>query len=142
MYHRASTIAGAFEFGKPIKPWDIPRVDLVIVGSVAVNPGNGRRLGKSHGYAEFEWGILSELGKVDEETPIITTVHELQLVSDEIPREPYDLVVDYVVTPSRVIKVARREQKPHGIYWEYVTEQLLNEIEVLRELRNYMGKAR
>lgn len=46
-----------------MKPWDLPRVDLVIIGSVAVNPRSGRRLGKSHGYAEIEWGILTALSK-------------------------------------------------------------------------------
>ncbi|MGC9180126.1 MAG: 5-formyltetrahydrofolate cyclo-ligase [Vulcanisaeta sp.] len=134
-YGEASTIRGAFRWGAPIKPWDMPNIDLVIVGSVAVNPGNGRRLGKSHGYAEIEWGIASALGKVNENTPVITTVHELQLVSDEIPKEPFDLSVDIIVTPSRVIRVNRVDSKPVGIYWEYVTEEMLREIPLLAELR-------
>ena len=138
-YGEASTIRGAFKWGVPIKPWEMPNIDLVIIGSVAVNPGNGRRLGKSHGYAEIEWGIASALGKVSEDTPVITTVHELQLVSDDIPREPFDLPVDVVVTPSRVIRVSRVDPKPRGIYWEFVTEDMLREIPILRELRNMLG---
>ncbi len=128
--------------GVPIKPWDMPRIDLVIIGSVAVNPNNGRRLGKSHGYAEIEWGIASTLGKVSEDTPVITTVHELQLVSDEIPREPFDLPVDVIVTPpSRVIRVNRVDPKPRGIYWEFVTNEMLSEIPVLNELKARLNSA-
>ncbi len=134
-YGEASTIRGAFRWGVPIKPWDMPNIDLVIVGSVAVNPGNGRRLGKSHGYAEIEWGIASAMGKVNENTPVITTVHELQLVSDEIPKEPFDLPVDIIVTPSRVIRVKRVDPKPRGIYWEFVTDEMLRKILLLNELK-------
>ena len=31
-YKRASTIAGAFRWGDLVKPWDLPKVDLVIIG--------------------------------------------------------------------------------------------------------------
>jgi 5-formyltetrahydrofolate cyclo-ligase len=139
-YREASTISGAFRFGTPIKPWDSPTIDLVIIGSVAVNPRTGARLGKSHGYAEIEWGIMRMLGKVGEETPVVTTVHELQLVNDEIPREPFDLPVDIVVTPTRVIRVSRVNPKPLGIYWEYVTEDMVREIPILAELRVMSSK--
>jgi hypothetical protein len=63
-----------------VKPWELPPVDMV-VGSVAMNPKTGRRLGKSHGYAEIEWGIISSLGKVEEETPVAATVHEPPLAT-------------------------------------------------------------
>ncbi|WP_054854361.1 5-formyltetrahydrofolate cyclo-ligase [Vulcanisaeta distributa] len=137
-YGEASTIRGAFKWGGlPIKPWDMPNIDLVIIGSVAVNPSNGRRLGKSHGYAEIEWGgIASALGKVNEDTPVVTTVHELQSVSDEIPKEPFDLPVDVIVTPGRVIRVKRVDPpKPRGIYWDFVTNEMLREIPLLSELK-------
>lgn len=47
--------------------------------------------------------------------------------------------VDIVVTPSRVIRVSRVDPKPRGIYWEFVTEDMLREIPILRELRNILG---
>lgn len=129
---RASTIRGAFEFGEPVDPASLPRIDMVVIGSVAVNPGTGARLGKSHGYAELEWGILAELGRVGEDTPVATTVHEVQLVSDDIPVEPFDLPVDIIATPSRLIRVARGRPKPRGILREFLTEELLAEIPLLR----------
>ena len=50
---------------------------LVVVASVAVSP-SGTRLGKGLGYGELEWGILSDLGVIDTETVVMTTVHDCQ----------------------------------------------------------------
>jgi len=130
----ASTIRGAFEFGERVEPEQLPRIDLVVIGSVAVNPRTGARLGKSHGYAELEWGILRSLGKVGEDTPVATTVHDIQLVDDDIPVEPFDLPVDLIATPSQLIRVERRYAKPRGILAEYVTDELLAEIPLLRRV--------
>ncbi|RFA96338.1 5-formyltetrahydrofolate cyclo-ligase [Pyrobaculum aerophilum] len=134
-YGEASTISGAFKWGRPVKPWELPKIDLVIIGSVAVNPKNGRRLGKSHGYAEIEWGILSTFDKVGEDTPVATTVHDVQLVEEDIPKEPFDLPVDFIATPTRLIAVKRVDKKPRGIFWEHVTEEMLAEIPLLAEIR-------
>ena len=134
-YREASTISGAFRWGVKINPREMPQIDLVVIGSVAVNPGDGARLGKSHGYAELEWGIATALGKASESTPVATTVHELQLVDDDIPKEPFDLPVDLIATQTRALRPARRRQKPRGILWEYITEEMLSEIPLLSSLR-------
>ncbi len=133
-YTEAATIKGAYRWGQPVKPWDLPRVDLVVIGSVAVNK-RGVRLGKGEGYAELEWGILAECGKVDENTPVVTTVHDVQVIDDEIPVDPYDLPVDLIVTPTRVIEVNRTLPKPRGIYWNLLPKEKLEAIPVLKELR-------
>ncbi len=129
----AATIGGAARWGRSLDPRELPRIDVVVVGSVAVSPRTGARLGKSHGYAELEWGVLAELGKVGEWTPVVTTVHDIQLI-DEIPMEPFDLPVDYVATPTRLIAVEARPPKPRGILWEYVDDVLLGEVPILRAL--------
>jgi 5-formyltetrahydrofolate cyclo-ligase len=134
-YREASTISGAFRWGVKINPREMPQIDLVVIGSVAVNPGDGARLGKSHGYAELEWGIATALGKASESTPVATTVHELQLVDDDIPQEPFDLPVDLIATQTRALRPVRRRQKPRGILWEYITEEMLSEIPLLSSLR-------
>ena len=81
-YEEACTIRGAFTWGRPIRPEEFPKIDLVVVGSVAVNL-RGDRLGKSEGYSEIEWAIAYEEGKVDQETPVATTVHEIQVIDEE-----------------------------------------------------------
>jgi len=49
--------AGAAKYGKPlgIDATDVV-VDLIIVGSVAVCPKTGARIGKGEGFAELEYG--------------------------------------------------------------------------------------
>lgn len=127
----AATIKGAFRHGRPVSLCEIPPVDLVIVGSVAVDL-EGRRVGKGGGYSELEYAILRELGKVDETTPVVTTVHDFQLV-DQVPVEAHDLTVDYVVTPTRVIEIKRRAPRPSGIMWDKLGEK--KGLKVFEDLR-------
>jgi len=133
MFERASTIRGAFRYGRIIDPEDIPRVDLIVTGSVAVSR-DGVRIGKGGGYGELEYAILRELGKVDEDTPIMTNVHDIQ-VYERLPSEPYDLTVDYIATPRDLIKIERRRVRPRGILWDLLDEEKLDEIPLLRRLR-------
>ena len=133
MFERASTIRGAFRYGRMVDPEDIPRVDLIVVGSVAVSR-DGVRIGKGGGYGELEYAILRELGKVDENTPIMTNVHDIQ-VYEKLPSEPHDLTVDYIATPRNLIKIERRRARPRGILWNLLDEEKLNEIPLLRRLR-------
>ena len=58
----------------------VPQLDLVLSGSVAVNL-EGARLGKGGGFSDLEYGLLSEAGKIDRHTVVATTVHPIH----EIP---------------------------------------------------------
>jgi 5-formyltetrahydrofolate cyclo-ligase len=129
----AATIRGSFIWGSKISIKEIPKVDLLIVGSVAVNT-KGARIGKGGGYADLEYSILRELGLVDEDTPVITTVHDLQIIDQEIPMEEHDLPVDIIVTPMRIIRIERAYRKPKGIYWDRIDREKLKEIPILAEI--------
>ena len=63
----ATTVSGVSTHGTPVAPEAVPRVDLVVSGSVAVTT-DGARIGKGEGYSDLEWGVLRELGAVDSET--------------------------------------------------------------------------
>ncbi len=137
-YKEASTIKGAFRYGKPLKTIDaltawIERVDFIVEGSVAVNT-RGDRLGKGHGYGDLEWGILGELGLVEDNTPVATTVHDLQVFNSRLPQDPHDVPVDYIATPTRLIKVNERRNKPSGIIWSILDKEKIEEIPILKEL--------
>ncbi len=134
LYRRAATIRGAMSLGIRLTLKQLARynVDLVVTGSVAVDT-RGHRLGKGEGYAELEYGLLIELGVINHSVPVVTTVHELQIV-EKIPRDPYDLVLDYIVTPRRVIRINGDEEKPQGIYWKLLSCSKLDEIPLLKEL--------
>ena len=96
----ASTIKGAFVYGKKIAVHALPKPDLIITGCVAVDV-RGNRLGKGGGYGDREISFFQKkFGKV----PVITTVHEMQIVED-VPHEAHDTKVDIIVTPERVIEI-------------------------------------
>ncbi|MET1159910.1 MAG: 5-formyltetrahydrofolate cyclo-ligase [Thermoprotei archaeon] len=135
-FNFASTIKGFLVYGKPIKLTEVPRIDLIVTGSVAVDKYGGR-LGKGGGYAELEYGILREIGAVNDKTPIATTVHDLQIV-DRVPLEKHDLRVDIIATPTRLVHVNPPPPKPRGIYWELLSSDKW-ELEVIRELARLKG---
>ena len=114
-------------------------VDLVVVGSTAVCPATGARVGKGEGFAELEWGILSGQGNLDPETTlVVTTVHDCQVV-DDMPAgqlTKHDVPVDVIVTPTRVLRVGEgRAPKPSGVMWDLLSPQKLAQIKVLRDLK-------
>src|SRR5438309_11234609 len=74
---QAATIKGASTLGVSVSPGEIGRIDLIVAGSVAVDSG-GARLGKGGGYSDLEFALARAVGVVDEATPSVTTVRELQ----------------------------------------------------------------
>lgn len=140
LYEKAATIRGAFQLGRKIgldELRELGGIDLIVTGSVAVDR-QGHRIGKGEGYAELEYAILRELGLVGDDTPIATTVHDVQIV-EQIPREPYDLVVDYIATPTRIIETRSGEKKPPGILWDILPCEKMREIPILMELARRKG---
>lgn len=94
----ASTIRGAFKFGEKVK--ELPKPNLIVTGCVAVDRKTFYRLGKGGGYGDRE---IKDLEKRFGKIPILTTVHDIQLV-EKIPVEKHDTKVDIVVTPTKVMR--------------------------------------
>ncbi|ACI64140.1 predicted protein, partial [Thalassiosira pseudonana CCMP1335] len=129
---------GAAQYGTPISLYEEYTVDLVVVGSTAVCPTTGARVGKGEGFAELEWGILSQQGNLDAENVLVaTTVHDYA----DATKTPFgtltqhDVPVDIIVTPTRIIHVSNRLPKPSGVYWNLLSPQKLSQIRVLQELK-------
>lgn len=97
----ASTIKGAYKFGSPIKVF--PKVDIVVEGSVAVDM-EGNRLGKGGGYGDREIRELKGQAAITDQTPLVTTVDEAQIIK-RVPVEPHDEKINMIVTPYRVIRL-------------------------------------
>lgn len=100
----ASTIHGAFLHGRSVKPDEV-RIDLFVAGSVAVAPDGGR-LGKGTGYSDQEYAMLKTAGALSSNTLVVTTVHDAQIV-ENIPRNEWDIPVDVIVTPTKIIRPKR-----------------------------------
>ena len=127
----AASIKGAFKHGRSANPRNL-RVDLIVEGSVAVDLKGGR-LGKGGGFGDLEVAILKESGAVTDATPIVTTVHELQVV-EKVPMTEHDAPVDVIATPERMIKVGPHYPKP-GLIWELLPSDAFKHVPLLAEVR-------
>ena len=110
----------------------LPPMDAIVCGSVAVTR-DGRRCGKGEGYSDLEYAILRELGHPP--VPVATAVHRVQILG-KFPRDPIDLPLAVIVTPEETIRVRRPLPAPRGIEWARLTEDDLDDMPVLRELRS------
>lgn len=120
----------ALEVGEPVSVGDMQPVDLVVCGSVAVNR-EGVRLGKGAGYSDIEVALLVEAGLMSERTTIVTTVHDLQLVDEELPEAAHDFSVDLIVTPTQVIQCGP-PRRPSGLDWSLLTAAQVRAMPVLK----------
>ena len=132
--YAASSIKGAGQYGRPTGLDEIKKIDLVICGSVAVNQ-QGARVGKGGGYSDLEFALLTEEKKLGPKTPIVTSVHPLQIIEGEIPMTEHDLPLNAIVTPVEVIEITSPFRRPKGIYWEMLTAEKLDDIPVLANRR-------
>jgi 5-formyltetrahydrofolate cyclo-ligase len=135
----ASSIKGAFELGRMVGLDELPPIDLLVFGSVAVS-ADGDRVGKGEGYAELEFAVLRQTGRVPEDVPIATTVHDAQVV-ESIPRQPFDVTLDLICTPTRTLRPPHRGPRPSGVLWEHLSEERLREMPILQALREAVAEA-
>jgi 5-formyltetrahydrofolate cyclo-ligase len=127
----ASSIKGAAKYGRPVNLEEVRKIDLIICGSVAVNR-QGARVGKGGGYSDLEFSLLTEEKKINWNTPIVTSVHALQIVDEEIPMTEHDIPLSAIVTPSKIIEIESTLPRPKGIYWKMLPTEKIAAIPVLK----------
>ena len=132
--YTASSIKGAGQHGRPVTLNEVPKIDLVVCGSVAVNR-RGARVGKGGGYSDLEFALLSEQKKIGADTPIVTSVHRLQIVDEEIPMTDHDIPLSAIVTPEEIIETQSSFPRPRGIYWSMLPRGKVDDIPVLKRRR-------
>jgi 5-formyltetrahydrofolate cyclo-ligase len=115
---------------------DMRPVDLIIVGSVAVN-AHGARLGKGAGYSDIEMALLTEAGLLSDRTVIATTVHEIQVLDEAIPEAAHDFRVDLIVTPERIIW-CDKPRRPQ-VDWKGLRREQVAAIPALQRLNARQG---
>jgi 5-formyltetrahydrofolate cyclo-ligase len=129
----AASIAGSLRYGVPVHPRDMPGIDLVIAGSVAVN-ARGERIGKGGGYSDLEWALGREFGFLKASAPVATTIHPVQIWDQELPVLAHDVTLNLIVTAEEVIPVIPRPHKPRGVDWRRVTSEMIAAIPILQEV--------
>ncbi|KFP70622.1 Methenyltetrahydrofolate synthase domain-containing protein, partial [Acanthisitta chloris] len=136
---KCATSQGIKEFSVPVGLDGKAQVDLVVVGSVAVSE-KGWRIGKGEGYADMEYAMMVSMGAVQEDTPVVTIVHDCQVldIAEEL-LDDHDLTVDYILTPTRTIKTNCKRPKPKGIIWHKASlgnSEMLRKIPILKALQS------
>jgi 5-formyltetrahydrofolate cyclo-ligase len=137
----APAVSNVADHARQVGPEAVRSVDLVVSGSVAVTE-DGARIGKGEGYSDLEYAVLRELGLVDETTPVVTTVHELQIaggpegvVDTTVPVDDHDVPMDWIVTPERTIETETTYQTPAGVDWDALSTDRIEEIPALSTRR-------
>ena len=133
----AATIKGALRQGQVIDVEEVPPLDFVLTGSVAVNL-KGARVGKGGGYSDLEFALLAEAGRIDRRTVIATTVHPVQILRENLLVTDHDIPVDLIATPRAVIEVDGAFARPRGILWDHLQPPQIREIPVLERM-GYAG---
>jgi 5-formyltetrahydrofolate cyclo-ligase len=131
---RAASLRGALRYGRPLTPQELRPVDLVLVGSVAVSR-QGARIGRGSGATDLEYALFRQAGKVREYTPIMTTVHPLQIVDERIPMRAHDIPIDFIVTPDQVVAAPSLYPRPRGILWDLLPDERIRSMPILRKGR-------
>jgi len=125
----------ALTCGKLVSFAEMEPIDLVIVGCVAAGR-NGGRTGKGAGFADLELAMLQEFGLVEIDTPIVTTVHPLQIVEDwRLPMQVHDWALNWIVTAEEVIETNTSFPRPTGLNWDSLRSEQWEQIPILRKLR-------
>ena len=132
--YAASSIKGASQHGRAVTVDRVRKIDLVVCGSVAVNR-RGARVGKGGGFSDLEFALLTENKLIERNTSIVTSVHPLQIVDEEIPMTEHDIPLTAIVTPAEVIEIGTRSPRPKSIYWNLLPKEKIDEIPVLKAKR-------
>lgn len=133
---------GIEECGKTINYEDDIHIDFLVLGSVAVSK-DGYRIGKGRGYADLEYAILRAMNAVDDDTVIVTNVHDCQ-VFDNLPEDlfqEHDVPIDYILTPTQVIKVTNRLPKPNNVFWKLLSQRRVNLMPILQTVKAVHDKS-
>src|SRR5919202_882974 len=125
----------ALNYGRLVSFEEMQAIALVVVGCVAVTR-NGGRTGKGAGFADLELAMLKKFGLVQSDTPIVTTVHPLQIVEEErLPMQTHDWALNWIVTPEGVIETNTTYPRPTGLDWDTIRPEQYKKIPILRQLR-------
>jgi 5-formyltetrahydrofolate cyclo-ligase len=130
---QAASIRGAERLGRPVAIEAMPSIDLIVCGAVAVN-ARGARVGKGGGFSDLEYGLLVETGRVGPETPIVTTVHPVQVLPQAIEMQRHDIPVDVVVTPDGLMGLRPDYPRPCGLYRDELAPDRIAELPVVERV--------
>lgn len=139
-FELAATSQGFMQHGEPVDFAQVPPIDFYVCGCTGVTRAGGR-VGKGAGFADLEFGIFSELGRIRPDTVIATTVHSCQVIADErLPMLPHDAPLDLIATEAELIVTGTAQPRPHGVAWDKVQPDQYRDIPFLAALRDRLER--
>ena len=78
-------------------------IDMIVEGSVGVDRF-GNRIGKGKGFADREIDDLFKKNLINENTPLVTTIHPFQLL-ENVPMVDHDKKLNMIVTTREIIRI-------------------------------------
>jgi 5-formyltetrahydrofolate cyclo-ligase len=103
---KAVTIKEMYRYGTEVKLNQIAQmIDIFCQGSVAVDR-KGNRLGKGKGYGDQEFDLLQSEGLINNQTVVLTIIHDIQVLDDfSYLMESRDVKVQIILTPKEIIRL-------------------------------------
>jgi 5-formyltetrahydrofolate cyclo-ligase len=132
----AATLDGMDRYAVPVslrRIADLGPIGLMVTGGSAVSR-DGVRFGKGHGYFDLEFAMLSEVGAVGSASQIVDVVHDCQVVDGDLAGEEHDVPVDWIVTPTRCLRVPDNGRAPGRVRWHLLAGSPLLSVPPLQEL--------
>lgn len=101
-----------FKTGRPLRfpQAKIPRVDLLLASVLAADE-KGNILGDGRGLTDLTYALLRTLGSLDPKALVVVVASDEQLV-ENIPKDPWDVPFDLLITPSRAIRTKAAHVTP------------------------------
>ena len=132
----ATTYHGLSKFGRLLDNQAVAgkAVDLLLTDAVAVDQ-QGTRLSDGNGFFDLACAILAELGAVDQlGAAFVAVAADEQLVSDDLPVDPWDVRLDQVVTPSGGLVFTAEDRVPPTILWPHLSSERVKRLNPLWKL--------
>jgi len=105
----------------------------MVTGASVLN-SQGVRISHGPSFFDLEWLILSSLGLVDDQTPILAEVHDCQIVDLDCAPLPFGVGIDQIITPTRLIDTGRPYPRPSPSSIKTLPLQIRQEVPLLQEL--------
>jgi 5-formyltetrahydrofolate cyclo-ligase len=111
------------------------KVDVFILGSFAVS-SRGSPIPFGNDFSRAQWFLLADREIASEDTPIITIVHESQIVDEEVDGGEHSIRCNFVITPAKHIEI-KEAKKPNikTMSFDIFPKEVMNTVPPLQELR-------
>lgn len=137
----AATLDGMDRYARPYPvfqtdPQNVP--DLIVTGASVLNR-EGVRISQGPSFFDLEWLILDFLGLITEQTPVITAVHDCQIVDWHFDPLPFSIVTDLIITPTTILETGGQYPRPAPSTLRQLPWHIVQEVPLLREILQEPG---